>query len=61
VRNLTEALEEIIGNLVYERDQPKTPPQRQAEIAERIALVKNVVGEADFAAIMEKLRAGATT
>jgi len=61
VRHLAENLGEIIRNLEYERDQPNARPQRQAEIAERLALVKNVAGEGDFAAIMEQLRAGTTT
>jgi hypothetical protein len=61
VRSFMEAFEEIIANLLYERDQPNTPPQRQAQIAERLALVKNVVGEADFALIAGKFRPGAIT
>ena len=56
VRDLSDALEEITRGLMAEFVDPATPPSDQRKIIVRLALVRRVAGERNYAILAGRIR-----
>lgn len=56
VRDLPDALEEITRNLLVEFFDPATPPQEQWRITRRLALVRCVAGNRNYAIVVDRIQ-----
>jgi len=56
VRGLRDALEEITRSLLAEFVDPATPPQEQQRITRRLALVRCVAGDRNYAVVVDRIQ-----